>query len=145
MGRTTLRFSEEHYGASLSWEGPREPYGIFPACMPPCLVCLNITVLTTDAIIRADIHPLTPFPAERKEPIRSLTDSRLTDKALLSSAALWYTFEAMSALNRPEEEADWQQFESMKRIAWKTGTSYRGTRRLGDRHDSPLRCRRMGR
>ena len=74
----------------------------------------------------ADIHPLTPFPAERKEPIRSLTDSRLTDKALLSSAALWYTFEAMSALNRPEEEADWQQFESMKRIAWKTGTSYGG-------------------
>ena len=52
----------------------------------------------------ADIHPLTPFPAERKEPIRSLTDSRLTDKALLSSAALWYTFEAMSALGRPEEE-----------------------------------------
>ena len=32
----------------------------------------------------------------------------------------------MSALNRPEEEADWQQFESMKRIAWKTGTSYGG-------------------
>ena len=29
-------------------------------------------------------------------------------------------------LNRPEEEADWQQFESMKRIAWKTGTSYGG-------------------
>ncbi len=78
----------------------------------------------------ADIHPLTPFPAERKEPIRSLTDSRLTDKALLSSAALWYTFEAMSALNRPEEEADWQQFESMKRIAWKTGTSY-GDETLG--------------
>ena len=72
------------------------------------------------------VHPLTPFPAERKEPIRSLTDSRLTDKALLSSAALWYTFEAMSALNRPEEEADWQQFKSMKRIAWKTGTSYGG-------------------
>ena len=32
----------------------------------------------------------------------------------------------MSTLNRPEEEADWQQFESMKRIAWKTGTSYGG-------------------
>lgn len=36
----------------------------------------------------------------------------------------------MSALNRPEEEADWQQFESMKRIAWKTGTSY-GDETLG--------------
>ena len=32
----------------------------------------------------------------------------------------------MSALNRPEEEADWQQFGSMKQVAWKTGTSYGG-------------------
>jgi penicillin-binding protein 1C len=30
----------------------------------------------------------------------------------------------MSALNRPEEEAEWQHFSSMKRVAWKTGTSY---------------------
>jgi penicillin-binding protein 1C len=30
----------------------------------------------------------------------------------------------MSELNRPEEEADWQAFSSMKRIAWKTGTSF---------------------
>lgn len=35
-------------------------------------------------------------------------------------------FDTMSKLNRPEEEADWQQFESMKKIAWKTGTSYGG-------------------
>lgn len=35
-------------------------------------------------------------------------------------------FDSMSRLNRPEEEADWQQFESMKKIAWKTGTSYGG-------------------
>ena len=35
-------------------------------------------------------------------------------------------FEAMSGLNRPEEEADWQQFSSMKQVAWKTGTSYGG-------------------
>ncbi|MGM9758930.1 MAG: penicillin-binding protein 1C, partial [Parabacteroides sp.] len=41
-------------------------------------------------------------------------------------AAIWFAFEAMSQLNRPEEESDWQQFESMKRVAWKTGTSYGG-------------------
>lgn len=42
----------------------------------------------------------------------------------LSRGAIWYAFEAMSALNRPEEEADWHNFKSMKRIAWKTGTSW---------------------
>ncbi len=44
----------------------------------------------------------------------------------ISKAGIYYMLEAMSNLNRPEEEADWQQFNSMKRIAWKTGTSYGG-------------------
>ena len=74
----------------------------------------------------ADIHPLTPFPAQPQIPIQSVADPRLNDHPLLSAASIWFTFEAMSALNRPEEEADWQQFSSMKRVAWKTGTSYGG-------------------
>lgn len=44
----------------------------------------------------------------------------------INQSSIWFMFEAMSRLNRPEEEADWQQFESMKKIAWKTGTSFGG-------------------
>ena len=125
-GMTTLRFSEEHYGASLILGGAEGTLWNLSGMYASMSRVLKHYRTYNGRYNPADIHPLTPFPAERKEPIRSLTDSRLTDKALLSSAALWYTFEAMSALNRPEEEADWQQFESMKRIAWKTGTSYGG-------------------
>ena len=125
-GMTTLRFSEEHYGASLILGGAEGTLWDLSGMYASMSRVLKHYRIYNGRYNPADIHPLTPFPAERKEPIRSLTDSRLTDKALLSSAALWYTFEAMSALNRPEEEADWQQFESMKRIAWKTGTSYGG-------------------
>ena len=125
-GMTTLRFSEEHYGASLILGGAEGTLWDLSGMYASMSRVLKHYRTYNGRYNPADIHPLTPFPAERKEPIRSLTDSRLTDKALLSSAALWYTFEAMSALNRPEEEADWQQFESMKRIAWKTGTSYGG-------------------
>lgn len=125
-GMTTLRFSEEHYGASLILGGAEGTLWDLSGMYASMSRVLKHYRTYNGRYNPADIHPLTPFPAERKEPIRSLTDSRLTDKALLSSAALWYTFEAMSALNRPEEEADWQQFKSMKRIAWKTGTSYGG-------------------
>ena len=125
-GMTTLRFSEEHYGASLILGGAEGTLWDLSGMYASMSRVLKHYRTYNGRYNPADTHPLTPFPAERKEPIRSLTDSRLTDKALLSSAALWYTFEAMSALNRPEEEADWQQFESMKRIAWKTGTSYGG-------------------
>ena len=87
----------------------------------------------------ADIHPLTPFPAERKEPIRSLTDSPAHRSRLLSSAALWYTFEAMSAPEPSEEEADWQLIrvdetdgvedrdELRGRDSWAIGTTPRYT------------------
>ncbi len=38
--------------------------------------------------------------------------------------AIWSTFEAMSTLRRPDQEGQWETFESSKRIAWKTGTSF---------------------
>ena len=34
------------------------------------------------------------------------------------------TFEAMLAVSRPDAEANWQQFSSSQKIAWKTGTSF---------------------
>ena len=45
------------------------------------------------------------------------------DFPLHDRAALWYTFEALSEVNRPDE-IDWKLISSVRRIAWKTGTSY---------------------
>lgn len=42
----------------------------------------------------------------------------------LSKAAIYFTFQAMQEVVRPDEEAGWQQFGTSKQIAWKTGTSY---------------------
>ncbi len=37
--------------------------------------------------------------------------------------ALWYTFEALKEVNRPDE-LDWRLIHSVRKAAWKTGTSY---------------------
>lgn len=37
--------------------------------------------------------------------------------------ALWYTFEALKEVNRPDE-IDWKLIRSVRKAAWKTGTSY---------------------
>ena len=37
--------------------------------------------------------------------------------------ALWYTFEALKEVNRPDE-MDWRLIRSVRKAAWKTGTSY---------------------
>lgn len=42
----------------------------------------------------------------------------------LSRGAIWCTFDALTEVNRPEEEGDWHTFSSTRTIAWKTGTSY---------------------
>lgn len=42
----------------------------------------------------------------------------------LSPPSLGFTFKAMQQLNRPDQEAGWEQFNSANPIAWKTGTSF---------------------
>ncbi len=46
------------------------------------------------------------------------------DAPRLSAGAVWHTFEAMKAVERPNSEGDWEAFPSRQRIAWKTGTSF---------------------
>ncbi len=40
-----------------------------------------------------------------------------------NSLARWYTFEALKEVNRPDE-LDWRLIRSVRKAAWKTGTSY---------------------
>lgn len=126
LGMTTLRFSEDHYGASLILGGAEGSLWDLSGMYASLARMLSHYRSYNGRYDSSDIHPLTAYPIEEKKPIRSVTDTRLADESLLSYASLWFMFEAMSGLNRPEEEADWQQFSSMKQVAWKTGTSYGG-------------------
>ncbi|MDR3141073.1 MAG: penicillin-binding protein 1C [Tannerellaceae bacterium] len=125
-GMTTLRFSEEHYGAALIVGGAEGTLWDLSGMYASMARTLSHCRRYGGRYNPEDIRPLSPYPAVNEHPVESLTDKRLKEKPVLSAASIWFTLEAMSALNRPEEEADWQQFESMKQIAWKTGTSYGG-------------------
>ena len=46
-----------------------------------------------------------------------------TDSPFRDKMALWYTFEALKEVNRPDE-IDWKLIRSVRKAAWKTGTSY---------------------
>ncbi len=126
LGMTTLRFSEEHYGASLILGGAEGTLWDLSGMYASLARMLNHYRDYDGRYDPDDLHPLTVAPVKKKEPISIITDDRLQDESILSYASLWFMFEAMSGLNRPEEEADWQQFSSMKQVAWKTGTSYGG-------------------
>ena len=55
---------------------------------------------------------------------RELGGEGLKGTPPLSRGAVWCTFEALTEVNRPEEEGDWHTFHSSRTVAWKTGTSY---------------------
>ena len=46
-----------------------------------------------------------------------------TDSPFKDNIAIWYTFEALNEVNRPDE-IDWKLIQSVRKLAWKTGTSY---------------------
>jgi len=125
LGMTTLHYPESHYGASVILGGAECTLWDICGIYASLARTLSHFAAYDCRYDRNDIHPLTPFVSDshRIDPL----DGRLTDEPpVLSAASLWFAFEAMSELGRPEEEAEWQQFASMKRVAWKTGTSYGG-------------------
>ncbi len=48
----------------------------------------------------------------------------LEDPPFIGAAGAWFAFDAMQHLERPNAVGDWETFESSRRIAWKTGTSF---------------------
>ena len=80
MGMTTLRFSEEHYGASLILGGAEGTLWDLTGMYASLARTLAHYRIYNGRYNPADIHPLTPFPASPTDPLRSVTDKRLTDK-----------------------------------------------------------------
>ncbi len=50
--------------------------------------------------------------------------STLKEPDVLSAGAIWYTFEAMREVERPNSAGEWELFRASRQVAWKTGTSF---------------------
>jgi penicillin-binding protein 1C len=46
------------------------------------------------------------------------------ESGLLSAGSIWYAFEAMREVERPNSAGEWELFRASRQIAWKTGTSF---------------------
>ena len=65
-------------------------------------------------------------PAGGAKEIRLLSDERPAPSRMkdLGRGAAYLTLEALTEVNRPDEEGFWRNFSSSKWVAWKTGTSF---------------------
>ncbi|MEM9261125.1 MAG: penicillin-binding transpeptidase domain-containing protein, partial [Bacteroidota bacterium] len=69
---------------------------------------------------RQDFAPPTLLDNESRAPLMDLEPTA----GNIGAGAGHFTFEALTALNRPDENGAEQRFHSHRRIAWKTGTSF---------------------
>lgn len=128
LGMTSLHYDEDHYGASIILGGAEGTLWDMTGMYASLARSLNHYAPLGHRYDAHDIHPLRLVSQSvsdasniDKEPVGK---GRVEESSRLSASSIWHAFQAMSALNRPEEEADWQNFSSMKRVAWKTGTSW---------------------
>jgi penicillin-binding protein 1C len=119
IGLSTLQQGPDHYGLTLILGGAEAKLIDLTntyACMARRLGQFYARNGRTDA------HDFRP---PRWRPDQSLPRPRLQQVSDgLSAGAIWHTFQAMEAVERPNSTGDWALFEASRRIAWKTGTSF---------------------
>lgn len=120
LGLSTLNYPPEHYGLSLILGGAEANLLDITntyACMARELGSFYGRSGRYDP---ADFRP----PAFITNDHPPSTVSLLPSTDLLSAGAIWYTFEAMREVERPNSAGEWEFFQAGKPVAWKTGTSY---------------------
>ncbi len=115
---STITFSAEHYGLSLILGGAEITLWELAGTYASMARVLNHYPLNNSRYNPDDYHP--PVYIEDKNTITAHWQE--TDP--FSAGAIWVTFNALTEMHRPIENANWQLFTSSKKIAWKTGTSF---------------------
>lgn len=122
-GITTLSRPADHYGMSLILGGcevtPFELAGVYSSMAR----MYNHQNANKGKWKSSDwFMPAYAIPGQDEEALRYLHASPTS--ALFDPTAMWYTFNAMNEVMRPNEEGLWTLFNSAQKIAWKTGTSF---------------------
>lgn len=121
LGFTTISKPANHYGLTLILGGAEATLWDITNAYTGMARTLNHFYENNGQYLVDDFRPLNfQFDKSAFEPAKKL----LNEAPVLSAGSIWQTFNAMQELERPDEEGNWQQFQSSSRIAWKTGTSF---------------------
>ena len=120
MGFTTLNRPPDHYGLSLILGGAEGTLWDITGMYASMARTLNnyFEHPGRNRYRLSDFHP----PAYVADKGRG--ERELQETSWLSAASIYLTFEKLQELYRPAEESGWKYFNTSKKIAWKTGTSF---------------------
>ena len=119
IGMTTLTKQADHYGLAIILGGAEAKLWDLAAMYASMARTLKNFTPEHKGYNKGDFHPPVLLAGAGSPDLKHEGGSSWFD-----AASIWLTFEAMIEVARPDEEAQWQQFSSSHRIAWKTGTSF---------------------
>ena len=124
LGMSTLKRGPDHYGLSLilgGSEGTLWDMAHMYAGMAGTLNNFNREGRSGN--YEASAYGESAF---RVEEVKDKAKKAMSDvgQPPLNAASIWFTFEAMLEVYRPDEEAAWKLYDSSRKVAWKTGTSF---------------------
>ncbi len=118
LGMTTLTFTPDHYGLTIILGGAEGKLWDITGMYASMARTLNHYTTYNGKYNAEDIHPPHyTYPKKKKE-------VETTKQSFIDAASIYFTFEAMVEVSRPDEDAGWKQYTSASKVAWKTGTSF---------------------
>lgn len=118
IGMTTLNKPPSHYGLSIILGGSEGKLWDITGMYASMARVLNNYSVLGGSYNQYDIHP--PYYV----PNQNSNEQEIVQHSVLDAASIYLTFEAMVEVARPDEDLQWRQYTSNRKIAWKTGTSF---------------------
>jgi len=118
MGMQTLNYPPEHYGLSLILGGAEGSLWDITGMYASAARFMNRYNAADPQTGLFLAEPLDFVKGADRTPAAS------GQSFPLNAGAVWSTFETMLEVYRPEGEFNWRQFQSSRKVGWKTGTSF---------------------
>jgi penicillin-binding protein 1C len=120
VGMTTLNNPPDHYGLALILGGAEGTLWDISGIYASMARTLNNFYQHPgkNRYDKKDFHQ-----PQYKE-LDHASENPLDESSWLMASSIYLTFDALKELYRPGEESGWKYFNSSKKIAWKTGTSF---------------------
>lgn len=120
MGLSGIRYGADHYGLPLILGGGEA--SLWDLC--GAYSAISRTIQNYDSYNNQ-------YDAKEWRPLEWQLDNNAKEPRIMqmqapvfSAGALWYTYEAMGKVNRPNYDKAWEYYASSQKLAWKTGTSF---------------------
>ncbi len=125
-GITTLHYSPDYYGLPLVLGGAEVKLWDLCGAYASMGRILGHITKYENRYSKEDVREPKLFKDKMLSVVSNYGQHFVFEKepTVWNAGAIWLTFEAMKTLRRPDQEGQWETFESSRPIAWKTGTSF---------------------